>query len=267
MPDIASLESSQYFWDWFGYISLGFVFFGVLGESIVEFTNLIRSPIWKSRVGKSSALALILGLGGELISSSKLSEINGQIIAILHTQAAEAIKLAGQLGVKVDNMNEFVERKGREADAAIALMDSKSRALLKAERDLAELQQKLADRKISDEQFKEVVSTLRPFSGQEYEVTAYWDSKESVAIAERINEALQLAGWKFLPMKEYRAMLGGVVGVLVWRHPEADEKTKKAADSLVAVLGKVGILAERRLQNPINNPKHNKLSLSVGAKR
>jgi hypothetical protein len=51
--------------------------------------------------------------------------------------------------------------------------------------------------------------------------------KKFQKVAERINQALQLAKWKFLPMTQWRAMLGGVVGVQVWVHPEADELRKK----------------------------------------
>jgi hypothetical protein len=173
----------------------------------------------------------------------------------------------GQLSVAIQQEStRRIEAEVKLADVEKDLAEQREKTA-KAEKDLLELQQTLADRKLSDEQFREVVKALKPFSGQEYEVTAYRDSKESVAIAERINEALQAAGWSFLPMKEYRVMPGVVVGVLVWSHPEADEKTKKAADSLTTVFLNQGIQTERRLQNPINNPKHNKISLSVGAKR
>ena len=149
-----------------------------------------------------------------------------------------------------------------ETDAAAA----KERAA-KAEKELLELQQNLADRSLSDEQLKSIAVELKPFSGQEYEVVAYWDSKESVAIAERINQALQLGGWKYLPLKEWHGLFGGVVGVQIWSHPDADERTKEAVKSLVTALVQAGLQSEPKLQNPTNNPKHNKISLSVGSKR
>jgi hypothetical protein len=136
-----------------------------------------------------------------------------------------------------------------------------------AERELLELQRKLADRTLSNEQVEAIARSLKPFSGQEYDVTAYWDSRESVGIANRISESLQKAGWAFLSMAQWRAMLGGVVGVLVWSHPEADQRTKEAAQSLVAELTREGIQVESRTQNPTNNPKHNRISISVGSNR
>jgi septal ring factor EnvC (AmiA/AmiB activator) len=135
-----------------------------------------------------------------------------------------------------------------------------------AEKNLLELQQTLADRTLSDEQVESIVGELKEFSGQEYQVVAYWDSKESMNIANRISQALQLAKWKLVPLERATNMMGEVVGVMVWLHPNADERTKKAADSLVSVLLRERLHAEIRFQNP-NNPQSNKLSLSVGAKR
>jgi hypothetical protein len=77
MSEIAELESLLNFWDWFLYLALALVFIGVVGESIADLTNLIKSPRWKSKTEKISALLLITGLAGELVSSSKLSELNG----------------------------------------------------------------------------------------------------------------------------------------------------------------------------------------------
>jgi hypothetical protein len=59
--------------------------------------------------------------------------------------------------------------------------------------------------------------------------------------------------------------LGEVAGVLVYVHPIADERTKKAADSLVSALTKEGIHSEVRKQNAPNNPS-NKLHINVGKK-
>jgi hypothetical protein len=61
-------------------------------------------------------------------------------------------------------------------------------------------------------------------------------------------------------------MLGGVVGVLVWTHPDAGESTKKAAASLIDALNAEGIEATPRLQNP-KNAKTDMININVGAKR
>ncbi len=81
------------FWERLDYLGLFLVFVGVTIESLVEFTNLITSS-WKSRIGKASALVLVIGLTLELISSSRLSTLNRQVITILAEEAADAEKRA-----------------------------------------------------------------------------------------------------------------------------------------------------------------------------
>jgi hypothetical protein len=94
MSEISTLESSAELWERVDYIGLFFVFLGVTVESLVEFTNLIKSSFWKPKIGKVSALVLIIGLALELISSSRLSAINRQVVGILSAQAADAEKRA-----------------------------------------------------------------------------------------------------------------------------------------------------------------------------
>ena len=54
----------------------------------------LKSSFWKPKIGKASTLVLIVGLALELISSSRLSVINRQVVGILSTQAADAGKRA-----------------------------------------------------------------------------------------------------------------------------------------------------------------------------
>jgi hypothetical protein len=94
MSDLSTLESLAGFWERVDYVGLFLVFVGVIVESVVEFTSLIKSSFWKPKIGKASALVLIVGLALELISSSRLSVINRQVVAILSKQAAAAEKRA-----------------------------------------------------------------------------------------------------------------------------------------------------------------------------
>lgn len=94
MSEISTLESLAEFWERLDYAGLFLVFVGVIMESVVEFTSLIKSSFWKPKIGKISAFVLILGLALELIASSRLSVINRQVVGILSKQAAEAEKRA-----------------------------------------------------------------------------------------------------------------------------------------------------------------------------
>lgn len=108
-------------------------------------------------------------------------------------------------------------------------------------------------------------SKLRVFAGQEFDITPYWDTKESMAIANRIGEVLTHAGWKYAPPKQSGFMLGGITGVLVYVHPSAPANVKNAAGALVSALSQQGIVSEIRLENPAN-PFDSELHLNVGTK-
>jgi hypothetical protein len=94
MSEISTLESLAEFWERVDYVGLFLVFVGVIVESLVEFTSIIKSSVWKSKIGKASALVLIVGLTLELISSSRLSGLNRQVVGILSIQSAHAEKRA-----------------------------------------------------------------------------------------------------------------------------------------------------------------------------
>jgi hypothetical protein len=134
-----------------------------------------------------------------------------------------------------------------------------------AERETAGLKQRLADRTLTDAQIVLIVSKLKIFAGQEFDITPYWDLKESMAITNRIFGALNLAGRKFIPPKQSGFLIGGLAGVFVYVHPAASQETRNSADSLVSALSEQGIASELRLENPAN-PVENVLHLSVGTK-
>src|SRR5713226_7856908 len=94
MPSIPELRVWLSFWDWFGYIATALVFFGVVGESITELTNLLKSDHVRKRIEKISALVLILGLALELFSGFKISGFNEQITAVLNKEAGDARRTA-----------------------------------------------------------------------------------------------------------------------------------------------------------------------------
>ena len=91
------------------YVGLFFVFIGVTVESLVEFTSPITSSFWKPRIGKASPLVLVVGLALELMSSSRLSVINRQVVRILHEQAADAQAEASVALWKADDAESRLE--------------------------------------------------------------------------------------------------------------------------------------------------------------
>ena len=103
MSEISTLESLADFWERVDYVGLFLVFVGAAVESLVEFTSLIRSSFWKPKIGKASALVLVVGLALELISSSSLSGVNRQVVGILYKQASDAQTAAREALQKADD--------------------------------------------------------------------------------------------------------------------------------------------------------------------
>lgn len=130
----------------------------------------------------------------------------------------------------------------------------------------AKIEAVLADRTLSDDQMRQLIAKMAHFPGQEFGIIAYWDSNESAGIANRIAAALQHAQWKIDVPKQFTRLLGGVVGIIVWIHPEADRPAVEAASALVSTLQGDGLQVELRAHRG-NPPKDNKISIDVGAKR
>jgi hypothetical protein len=127
------------------------------------------------------------------------------------------------------------------------------------------IEQRLADRVLTDAQVEAIADKLKPFAGQEYRVTTYWDLKEPLALANRIHQSLTRAGWKYSKPEGATALFSGIGGVQVYVHPDANEVVQAAATALVSALTAEDIETDMRQQNAPNNPDI-KLYVNVGTK-
>jgi hypothetical protein len=249
------------FWSSVGYWIL---VAGLVGDIVV-----LVVPKHRERLEKVLAafftVVIILGVAIEHRADAAISVLVSQAqgktglqIAQLNKDAEDARKSAAQ-----------AEERAAKAEAHLA--ESNERAAkanaraADAERETERLKQRFADRKLTDAQAKKMTDKLRSFAGQEFDVTPYWETKESMGIANRIVDVLVRAGWKYTPPKQSGMMLGGVTGVLVYVHPSAPVSVRNAADALVSILNNQDIVSEIRQQNPAN-PLDVKLHLNVGTK-
>ena len=154
----------------------------------------------------------------------------------------------------------------KAASAESHLADALQRAA-NAEQETARLKGELADRTLTDAQVAKLAGELQKFAGQEFEITAYWDSPESLGFANRIYDSLHAALWKYNDAGQKSMLLGGVIGVKVFLHPAANPATQTAADLFIRALNGEGFACRKEFQNPTNNPKHNIISIIVGSKR
>jgi hypothetical protein len=128
------------------------------------------------------------------------------------------------------------------------------------------LESRLAARSLSDKQAAVLAEKLRPFSGQEFQVIAYWKNPESLSIANRIADALISAGWKIDQPKAFTMIAGVLTGIDVEIDDGASEQTEKAAAlELTGALNAHDLVATAGDKNKIPSPT-NKISLLVGIK-
>lgn len=292
-PDVTSLKSVLGWWEWAEYISTGIVFIGCIGEFVAEFTRISDRETMRHKVARLSLALVIGGIAGELCATVKTSESSGEIIAYVDhnasdaktsaDNAANASKRASDAAQEAESLAhgarqeadlfeaEIVSAKKEAASAESHLTQARESAseadakAASAARDLANYE---APRTLTDLQAQAIAAKLKPFGSQEFDVIPYWDSKESMGIAQRVADILiVLAGWKLEQPTGYTALMGGLVGVKVDIHPSADARTNSAARALVAALNEQGIDAKLEIQNPTNNPKNDKIDLSVGSKQ
>lgn len=302
--DVASLKSALDWWELAEYASTGIVFIGCLGEFFAEFTAFPKSEHRKHKLARLSLILVIAGIAGELLATVKSSELSGQIIAYVEANAsdaktsadnaAHAAERASASAQRADELSsnaassagrastlargarqeadsferDIVSAKQQAASAESHLANALQRAA-SAEKEAAQasldLEKFKAPRTLTDEQAKDIAEKVRMFSGQDFEVVTYWDSKEPLEIGQRIADILVgLAGWKLQELKEWQGLLPGTSGIFVVDHPKSDEVAKEAAAALVSALNSEGIHASVRQANdqrPIN-----KLTIDVGQK-
>lgn len=301
-PDVESLSRSLSRWEWGEYISEAFVIIACAGELFADLGTSWLTEERKKHLQRRSTILLVAALSVSLICLARTNELSGSVIGSLGDKAEDAGKKAGRAladsgtaqrkadeastvaGDALIKAGKAAQSLGKAEDEANQARAAASNALLLArsarqeadsfEKDIASAKEaatkaeaKLADRTLTDKQVISVGTKLEAFRGQAYTVTAYWDSKESLGIANRIHLALKnVAGWSYSDEGSKGMMLGGEIGILVWTHPDAGEATKKAATSLTDALNAEGIETAQRLQNP-KNPKTDMININVGAKR
>ncbi len=230
---------------------------------------------------KVGELLVIIGVAGELLAdggifvlSNKLQIISDQEIGEAKQSAGAAFERAAQTEKEAAEDLKATNVAGHEAEEArqkaegfqLQIAQANERAA-EAERETARLKSQLADRTLTDDQLRAIAIKLASYAGQEYEIVAYWDSKESVGIANRIHQALQMARWKYIPPpKTGVALFGGVIGIFVNVHPEADRRVKEAATALVSALNEQAVAAELRDKNDPGHPDQ-RITFSIGSKR
>lgn len=136
-------------------------------------------------------------------------------------------------------------------------------ANVRAEEAQLALQQLKAPRIISEDAARAIKVALKPFGGQQWTMTTFWDLKEPLDFATTLYEPLNSAGWKYDDSGSRSLLPDGLTGVQVLVHPQADMKVKAAAMALVAALNKHNFSAALKL---VNSADIDKVQINVGIK-
>jgi hypothetical protein len=127
MSEIDALRASVPFWDDVSIATAIVLLLGAIGPLILEFTNFVVSPVWKTRIRVTSAVLLIAGTGGQIGAQLRISAISSRIVAILDERAKQLEKDSTQLEkdveiLKADNLEkqktilELQERQRRQGE-------------------------------------------------------------------------------------------------------------------------------------------------------
>lgn len=253
-----------------------------------------RIALLEDRLEKAKLIAffgwflIVAGVAGEWYAGTKIDDLSARIQSCNEARLAEVAEQSGDANARASAAYERASQNEKEtaetlkqaqqerSDAARSLEVTKgyesqiaqaNERAANAELETERLKKELADRTLTDQQVLSIGNKLKEFKGQQYTITAYWDSPESLNIANRIHLALKVvAEWAYSDEGSKGMLLGGIVGVQVWTHPAADESTKRAAKGLVAALDAEGITAVPKEQNP-QNPKSNMIAVNVGSRR
>jgi hypothetical protein len=174
------------------------------------------------------------------------------IAAVTGAISVTSAFVAGIVGYRVSDIvqkttsAQIAEANARAEAARQASAEANARA---AEATLA-LERYKAPRSIDRAGLELIMSKLSAFAGQKYQVTTFWDLKEPMGFSNELHAALQRAGWNFVPHGEGGSfLLGGLSGVQVWVHPDAQAQTRKAADALVAALTQLEFAPQLKQRN------------------
>jgi hypothetical protein len=134
-------------------------------------------------------------------------------------------------------------------------------------KEIISLQKRLAARTLSDGQLETIANRLRPLGGQHFDIVAYWQNPESLALANRIYEAITKAGWEYDKPAGGEVMVGVLTGVVVFVDHRSSPETANAARAFIAALNENDIeaVADPTPQNP-KNPIVTHIVINVGIK-
>jgi hypothetical protein len=221
-------------WELFGYVSTGIVFLGCVGEFLAEFTPLPRGESAKRKLSRLSLIILILGIGGELLSAVRTSQLSGQIIANIDAHSADA------------------EQKAAEANDHATANERETEIIRKSN---LELQAKITPRRLSSEQKRLLAKRVRAFTSRHIFIGSVNGGTEGADFALDFNEVFRNPELHFeVEFSTPTTIVSGLFKPKGSLQVEAGGNRKHDSEVLVSALVEIGIgrnsIALKRNDNP-----------------
>jgi type IV secretory pathway VirB6-like protein len=175
-------------------------------------------------------------------------------VALLHRKVSVLTTKVEQARASTADANARAEETEQELAGANDRAQGAQQALLRLK----------APRTLSEEALRNFKAALKPFAGQPWAVTTFWELKEPVNFATLLFGPLNSAGWKYDDSGRKGLLPEGLAGVEVLVQQRADTKVKAAATALVAALNKYGFNAAMKLMT--NSEDLDKIQINVGMK-
>jgi hypothetical protein len=227
-------------------------------ETIIEFVPLILLMGWivvlfllllsKTTTANFTAASGFIALFIVFFSFGKaaITEVSLSGIATIKTNAEGELR-------QIQEIRDNVKKEGENIHTEIKI--------LRAEID--KVMGELAPRQIASDNSKKVTAALKKYPSQ-FSYVTYWEIKECKSLSNQIYAILVDSDWTWVPPPEGASLSGITEGVLVYFHPDASDKVKKAANALVQSLNDAGISSELR-QSDEPQP-YEKVWIIVGTK-
>ena len=165
-----------------------------MGKEQLE-TSLNRLDVWLTVFG----VLVAVGVVGESIAgflhwrrSNSLSAIQERDLAKARGDAATAIEKAATLGVSLANLDAFVKDQQAKAAEAVRSLEQSQKDLNAA---IAAANARLAPRTLSETQVALIASRVGAFKGRLYSGMVSPGTPDSTPLWQKIDSALQDAGW------------------------------------------------------------------------
>lgn len=220
--------------------------------------NWVPSPELADRLFGAANTALIVGLIISAVATVGAVWMANVKEGYLKRDLASA-------DARIEDARAEVAKANAAGEAARAAAAEATKIAEQERLERVKIEEKLADRVVTDGDFAHVVEALKNFAGQEYDVTTFWDMREPLALANRIHAALGASGWMYVKPDSGTFLLGGLEGIEVFVHPGASDRSRAAAATLVGVLNGAGLAARPKATDAASSAS-DKIHLNVGTK-